>query len=584
MTTEQTLSYYINKAGELQGKPFDKKIRVALLSSFTIDGLEEVLRVKCAEKSIECATYLGGYNQYNQEILDQNSKLYKFDPDMCFLIVDTRNIFNDLFHFPYSISAEERRNYVKTKASEIKKLIETFTTATKSRLVIANFHIPSYSPYGISETKTEYGFHKMIEDLNDKLKNFYINSSSVYVYDFDKFVSKFGETNIFDYRQFFVGDMKITIDYLPHLANELFGYLIGHLGISKKCIVVDLDNTLWGGIVGEDGFNGVKLGLEPPGNAFVEFQKVLLALHQRGIILAINSKNNYDDAIKVMREHPYMILREDHFASLRINWADKMTNMKEIANEINIGLESIVFLDDDPVNREYMKLVAPQIFTVDMPQDPSLYAQTIKDLNEFNVLNITQEDAQRGKMYLEQRKRNELEKSTPDLKNFLENLDLKISIKKANDFTIPRISQLTLKTNQFNLTTKRYQESDIKKFTEDQRYLVGCAQVEDKFGDNGITGVFVVKKDNPKEWFIDTFLLSCRVMGREIEKGILGYIINKAKENNVEKIKAQFIPTQKNKPIEDFLPNCGFYKEGDYWTYSVDSIFTIPKYLTISVE
>jgi len=180
--------------------------------------------------------------------------------------------------------------------------------------------------------------------------------------------------------------------------------------------------------------------------------------------------------------------------------------------------------------------------------------------------------------------RDELEQSVPDLESFLRQLDLRISIKNANEFTIPRISQLTLKTNQFNLTTKRYQESDIKKFAEDKNYLVGCAQVEDKFGDNGITGAFIVHKENQKEWFIDTFLLSCRVMGREVEKGILGYILNKARENGVEQVKAQFIPSQKNKPIEDFLPKCGFQKEGDHWTYPISSPFIVTNGITVRVE
>lgn len=584
MTIEQKLSHYINKAGELTGRTFDKKIRIGILSSFTINGLEETIRVKSAEKNIGCVTYVGGYNQYNQEILNQESNLYKFSPDITFLIIDARNVLGDLFHLPYSISPSERKNFVEKKLREIQTLINTFTSRTKSKLVIANFNTPIYSPHGIFETKTEYGFNKMIEDLNRGLTDSFANFDTVYVYDFNGFVSRYGEENIFDYKQFLFGDMKISLDYIPYLANDLMGYIIGHLGLSKKCIVLDLDNTLWGGIVGEDGFNGIRLGLEPPGNAYLEFQRVLLSLYQRGIILAINSKNNYDDALKVIKDHPYMILREEHFASMKINWNDKVSNMEEIANELNIGTDSMVFFDDDPVNREYMRLNMPQILTVDLPQDPSQYAQTIKKMNEFSVLNITNEDAQRGKMYLEQRKRNDLEKSAPDLESFLTNLDLKLLIKNANEFTIPRISQLTLKTNQFNLTTKRYQESDIKKFSEDDKYLVGCVQVEDKFGDNGITGVFIVHKENPKEWFIDTFLLSCRVMGREVEKGMLGHIINKAKQNGVELIKAKFIPSQKNKPIEDFLPNCGFQKDGDYWVYPLKTQFTIPDYLMVRAE
>lgn len=584
MTPEHKLSYYIINSEKFLGTKFGKKIRVGILSSFTINGLKETIQVKSADKNIDCITYVGGYNQYNQEIINSESNLYKFSPDITFLIIDTRNILGDFFYFPYNVSISERKNFVEKKLKELQTLIDIFTSKTESKLVIANFNIPTYSPYGISETKTEYGFHQMVEDLNRKLSSNIAKSNFVYIYDFNRFVSQYGENNIFDSKQFFFGDMKISLDYIPYLANDLMSYIIGHFGLSKKCIVLDLDNTLWGGVIGEDGFNGIMLGPEPPGNTYLEFQRVLLSLFQRGIILAINSKNNKDDALKVIEDHPYMILKKEYFASMRINWNDKVSNMKEIANELNIGTDSMVFFDDDPVNREFMKLNMPEILTIDLPTDPSQYAQTIKKMNEFDVLNITDEDTKRGKMYVEQQKRNNLERSTPNLESFLKNLELKISIKNSNEFTIPRISQLTLKTNQFNLTTKRYQESDIKKISDNDKYIIGCAQVEDKFGDNGITGVFIVNKINSKEWFIDTFLLSCRVMGREVEKVILGYIINYAKENNVELIKTQFIPSQKNKPIEDFLPNCGFKKDGDYWYYSLKTPFMTPDYIEVSIE
>ena len=581
---EEKLSYYVNKASELNNSLFDNKIRVAILSSFTLNGLAETIQVKCAEKKIQCFTYVGNYNQYNQDILNPQSDLYKFKPDLTFLFIDTRALLKELFHHPHSISVGERKTLVTEKTNEVSILATKFSDTIKSKLVLANFSIPTFSPYGISENKTDFGFHRMLNEINNNIADRFSKSDSVYVYDFDKFVTKFGEKNVFDYKQFFFGDMKISLDYIPYLASEIMSYVIGYLGISKKCIVLDLDNTLWGGIVGEDGFNGIKLGPEPPGNAFLEFQKTLLSFHQRGITLAINSKNNYDDAIKVIREHPYMQLREDNFASLKINWNDKVSNLKEIASEINIGLDSIVFFDDDPINREYVRVNLPQVETVELPKDPSEFTNVLQHLNEFSILKITQEDQRRGKMYAEQRNRSDLEKSAPSLEEFLQQLDVKVSIKNANDFTIPRISQLTLKTNQFNLTTKRYQESDIKKFVQDSSYLVGCAQVEDKFGDNGITGVFIVDKKNPKEWHLDTFLLSCRVMGREVEKGILNYIINKAKESGAQKIRAEFIPTQKNKPVEDFLPNCGFTKESDSWVYSVNLPFEIPNYITVSAE
>jgi len=292
---------------------------------------------------------------------------------------------------------------------------------------------------------------------------------------------------------------------------------------------------------------------------------------------------NADDAIKVIKEHPNMVLREENFSSVRINWNDKVANMKEIADELNIGLDSMIFFDDEPVNREYMRLSLPQVLTVDLADDTSEYAQDLMDMNDFHVLKITEEDIGRGKMYLEERQRKELEKSATNLEDFLKQLDIKILIKNANEFTIPRISQLTLKTNQFNLTTKRYQEEGIRDLVHKDNYWIGCAQVEDKFGDNGITGVFIIKKEK-SEWIIDTFLLSCRIMGRKIEDGILAYILQKAKQEGANTIKGTFIPTKKNKPCENFLSDFGFKKENNSWIYTLTNPIKIPDHLSCSVE
>ena len=243
------------------------------MGSFTLNGLAETIQVKCAEKKIQCTTYVGNYNQYNQEILNPTSNLYKFNPEISFLLIDTRTLLQDLFHHPHSISAEERRKLVNEKTNEILDLAKRFSQTTKSKLVLANFSIPTFSSYGIFENKTDFGFHRMLNEINNILSDTMSNSDSVYIYDFVRFVTKFGEKNIFDYKQFFFGDMKISLDYIPYLASDLMSYVIGYLGISKKCIVLDLDNTLWGGIVGEDGFNGIKLGPEPPGNAFVRSEE-----------------------------------------------------------------------------------------------------------------------------------------------------------------------------------------------------------------------------------------------------------------------------------------------------------------------
>jgi len=579
-----TLSKYIRAAKQLDPKKFEKTLKVAFLSSFTINGLPETISVKCSELKIGCKNYQSNYDQYTQDILNESSSLYKFQPDISFLIINTRKILGDLFFFPYSKSADERIFFIKKSVNELISLIQFFTKRSKSKLIVTSLEIPNYSSYGIFETKTDYGLYEMIEDFNSQLRNYLKNEPSVFLYDFNSFVAKHGEYHVFDFRQYFFGDINISLEMIETFADELMSYIKPLMGINKKCIILDLDNTLWGGVVGEDGFEGIDLEPNGKGKAFMEFQYRLLSLQQRGIILAVNSKNNPNDALKVIREHPYMILKEKHFACLKINWNDKASNMKEIAEELNIGLDSMVFFDDDKINQELIRNFLPEVLVAELPNDPSLYAKFLSNMNDFNVLKITSDDTNRGEMYSQQKNRKNLEKSTTNLDEFLNQLGIKIKIKNADKFTIPRISQLTLKTNQFNLTTKRYQEEDISNFIKNKNMLVGCVQVEDKFGDNGTTGVFIIDKKNSSEWNLDTFLLSCRVMSRKVEDAIFSHIVSTAKKEGVKKINANYLPTQKNKPCESFLSDMGFIKEKNYWIFDTNQILKTPQCIEIKLE
>ena len=316
---EKKLSEYISMSKNMKISNNDKSAKIAILASFTLTGLDECLKVKCAESSINYKSFVGSYNQYNQELLNQSSDFYKFDSDLTFLFIDIRSFFAENFYFPYNISTDKRKSFVNDKINELENLIHQFNNNSNSKLIIANFNIPSYSPNGIIETKTDFSFHEMIEEINKSLREISKKYNSLFIYDFNNFVSKFGEQNIFDYRQYHLGDIQIALNFIPYLANELMGYVKPFCGKNKKCIVLDLDNTLWGGIIGEDGFDGIELGHTSNGKAFVDFQKQLLSLWNQGIILALNSKNNYDDAIKVIKEHPDMILREKNFASIQIN-------------------------------------------------------------------------------------------------------------------------------------------------------------------------------------------------------------------------------------------------------------------------
>ena len=537
-----------------------KKIKIAILSSSTIKGMKKVLTEECSISGILPEIYIGEYNNYAQEIIKEDSALYKFFPDIVIVFVDTQALFGDAyFHLQdeKQFSGEARRELIETQFEKINSLIKTLSERTSAKTVFHNFEVPYYSPLGILENKQEFGFQESIEELNKKLRDKFKIDKKVFIFDYNSFCSKIGKNQLRDEKMYYLADMKIDLKHLPDLAREYLSYIKSFLFLTKKCLVLDLDNTLWGGIVGEDGFENIKLGPTPEGRPFMEFQQYILNLFHSGVILAINSNNNYEDAIKVINEHPYMRLREGHFASIQINWNDKISNMREIAKQLNIGLDSLVFIDDSRVNGEIIEQSLPEVLVVHLPKDTALYRKTLIGINDFNTLEITEEDKKRGEMYIAQKERKEFQETSGNIDEYLKKLNTVVTLEKANDFTIPRIAQLTQKTNQFNMTAKIYFEENIKGFLKSNNYFIISAQVEDKFGDNGITGVAIIKKDL-KQWEIDTFLLSCRVIGRAIEKVMLACIVGEAKKEGVETLVGRFISTAKNAPARDFYKNNGF--------------------------
>jgi len=562
-----------------------KKIKIALLSSFTIKGMKEVLFVKCCQIGVLPEIYVADYNQYSQEILDANSEIYKFDPDLVILFIDSRTILGEQYLSPYSISEKQREDWVKEKSREMKSLVDKIKEKSNSKILLHDFEVPLHSPLGIMDNKEKFGFKESIIKLNLELSENFKDDAQVFVFDYDGFCSGIGKKNIMDYKMYYIGDIKIDLQHMPELCNEYLAYIKPLMALTKKCIVLDLDNTLWGGVVGEEGLEGIKLGPTPEGRPFLEFQKFLLALFNRGVILAINSKNNPDDVKEVFEKHPHMILKEENFASMQINWNDKISNMGAIAEEINIGIDSLVFIDDDKLNREMIREEFPEVLVVELPDDPALYLKTIMEVNDFNILQITEEDKEKGRMYAEQRKRTELHKTATDITEYLKNLKMVVTVEKASSFNIPRISQLTQKTNQFNMATRRYLEEDIKKFSESDNFLVASIKVEDKFGDNGITGAAIVEKKEG-EWRIDTFLLSCRVIGRRVEETLLAYILNEAKKENAKLLVGEFIPTKKNAPAKDFYKNNNFKlangtKELQKWEFDVAKEYPYPDFIEV---
>jgi len=422
------------------------------------------------------------------------------------------------------------------------------------------------------------------------LAELYRKSHQVYVVDLEDAASKHGKSRCLDQKLYYRGSFLFSESFLPVIADEYMAYIKALKNLTRKCIVLDLDNVLWGGIIGEDGIEGIKLGIDSPGNAYKDFQRVLLSYYNRGILLAINSKNNPEDAIKAIKEHPHMLLREKHFAAIKINWQNKVQNMIELAKKINIGLDSIVFMDDNPREREQMKQALPQVLVVDLPSSPFLYRQTLENMNDFNVLALTEEDKMRGEMYRARKKREELRESITSLEDFLKSLKMKIVIKPADEMSMPRIVRMVNKTNQFNLTTRRYTDAEIGKMKEAREdFNIYNLQVSDRLGDEGIVGVAIVRKE-PRTWTLDSFLLSCRVIGRKVETAFLAKIVEDAKEQGVSALVGEYIPTQKNAPVKSFYADHGFEElaqEGNLYRWRLDltkSTVEMPEWLDVKNE
>lgn len=587
MKNDITIADYFNRYQEINSSKVsdENRIRIALLSSFTLKGLKEVLSVKCFDLGIKVDFYIGGYNQYYQEILNEEGGLYQFNPDVIIIFIDSRTLLGNQYLMPYQISSEQRKIWANEKLREIESLIRQVKNKSSAKIILHNFEVPTHSPLGICENKEEFGLIETVETLNGNLRSTFKLDGQVFIFDYNNFCSKIGKVNIFDHKMYYLGDMKLDLQNIPKLCDEYLAYIKLLKSLNKKCIVLDLDNTLWGGIIGEDGLEGIKLGPTPEGRPFFEFQQYLLSLFNRGVILAINSKNNLDDALEVLRKHPYMVLKEEHFANIKINWGDKISNMKAIAKELNIGIDSLVFIDDDKLNREMVKDALPEILTIDLPEDPALYLKILMEINDFNTLQITEEDKQRGKLYAEQRQRAELQQSITDITKYLRALKMVVTIQQANHFNIPRIAQLTQKTNQFNMTTRRYTEEEIKKMANDDKYLIVSIKVEDKFGDNGITGVIIVEKQN-YAWRIDNYLLSCRIIGRRVEEVFLSYIIKRAKKEKAKILSGEFITTKKNAPAKNFYKDNAFTlvkkaENSELWEYNLKRPYKTPEFIRV---
>ena len=351
--------------------------------------------------------------------------------------------------------------------------------------------------------------------------------------------------------------IEISESFLPILAKQYLVFIQALKGLVRKCLVLDLDGTLWGGVVGEDGPEGIRLARYGQGSEYRDFQEAILALHERGVILAINSKNNPDDALNVLRNHPAMVLREQHFASIRINWDDKVSNLRSIAQDINIGLDSLVFVDDSPMERQWVGQELPEVHVFDLPSAPTLYAKALSECTEFETFSVTREDRLRAATYASESARRKLQAAAGGFENFLASLRIILSIRIATPEDFVRVGQLTRKTNQFNMTTRRFPDAEISELGARDEALIYVLNVRDVFGDYGLVGVLILRKEQAINK-IETLLVSCRALGRGIEQAFVVNVLLSLKSTGISEVYGEYIPTSKNGQAASFYKDLGF--------------------------
>jgi FkbH-like protein len=585
--TPATANYVTQRAALLRDHLPFASCRLSILRSFTVEPLVPLLRASAFIGGIDLNVQVGGFNTYSQEVLDPDSRLYQFEPDVVLLCVQTRDIAPELRDSFTSLTEDSVGAAIARVTDTFDGLITQFRRNSQSHLIVHNLEVPEQPNQGILDAQSGMGQTAAIGQINRELRRLASKHRSVYLLDYDGVIARYGRSRWYDERKWLTMRMPMVADAMLQLTDEWLRLLHPITGKVCKALAVDLDNTLWGGVIGEDGIEGIKLGNEYPGAAYQSLQEVILDLYHRGIILAVCSKNNYADALEAIEMHAGMLLRPHHFAALRINWNDKVRNLREIAAELNIGVDSLAFLDDNPAERALIRSELPEVTVIELPDDPMSFAQVLRNCPVFERLTLSGEDRERGRYYAEQRQRIELQRSTSSLEDYYRSLEQEVEIAPVNSQTLARVAQLTQKTNQFNLTTRRYSEQQVAEMAADPGYRVYSARVKDRFGDHGLVGVAIIK-ERGEAWEIDTFLLSCRVIGRTVETALLSFIADATRASGVTRLQGWFLPTKKNAPAKDFYPSHQFHlsaenEGGTLWEMGLDDAgVTCPAWIRLS--
>jgi len=547
------------------------ELRIAVLRNIMLEPIEPYLRYAALEIGYNARVTFGEYDHVFQEAVG-GAGLFadKLDCVLVFTYLETlsRNLSRDFA----ALTPDQVEDEINRIEVYIDAILAGLSRQTDGLILWHSFEMPINPALGILDAQVARGQAASIRRLNDYLQAKLRETPNAYLVDLNLMVARLGARHWYDLRYWHIGRAPYTREALREIAGEDFKFIRPRLGKNKKCLVLDCDNTLWGGIVGEDGLAGIKLGKTYPGSPFYEFQQEILHLYHRGIIIALCSKNNEADVWEVFRNHPDMLLKEDHIAAARINWQDKASNLRELAVDLNIGLDSMVYVDDSEFEAGLVRSELPEVAVIRLPPDRSVeYASLLAGCGYFDTLTLSGEDKKRGEMYRAEAGRKKLQAEATDLESYYASLEMVVDVHLADDFAVPRIAQLTQKTNQFNLTTRRYSEAEIQKLRAADAADVLYLKLSDRYGDSGIVGACILTYAEGQAVF-DSFLLSCRVLGRGVEEVFLAHALRLAQRRGCHLAVGEYCRTSKNEHVKLFYARQGF-QEIDAVSQRADKVF-----------
>jgi FkbH-like protein len=546
--------------------------RLGVLSNSTVDMIVPALVASAARRGVLLEPVQADYDQVAQEALNPGSKINASKPDAVLLALDYRAL-------PLKLtlgSAQGASAVVQGVIGYLQSLREGIKSATNAVIIFQTFAPPVEPLFGSLDRVLPGTMKHLITEINHELAE-YVRGSGDVLLDVAGIAETVGVANWHDQVLWNLGKFAFSDRLIPLYADHVARTVAAIRGKSGKVLILDLDNTVWGGVIGDDGLHGIAIAQgDARGEAHLNVQRLALDLRQRGIVLAVCSKNTDEIAREPFEKHPEMLLKLEHIAVFQANWEDKATNIQAIAKELSLGLDTMVFLDDNPVERGLVRKLLPQVAVPELPEDPSYYARTLAAGGYFESVTFATEDLQRAEFYQDNAKRADLQKQAGGVEAYLASLDMTITFQPFDATGRARIVQLINKSNQYNLTTRRYTDPEVTAAENDPEVFTLQVRLADIFGDNGMISVVICRPGDPGVWEIDTWLMSCRVLGRRVENMVLREILAHAREAGISKLVGAYLPTDRNKLVIDHYAKLGFTKVREeasgatYWELPVE--------------